>query len=252
MNADLERVIALQRLDSAAHDAQRRLADEPERLKALDARLEAAKQRVAAAKDRLADNQNTRRSIEKDVAVHQGRLSKFREQAMAVKTNQEYHAIQHEIAYAQTEIKTREDQILELMVGADELAAEVKRADAALGAEQKAIDADRKALAAELTDLKSGVERISRERAALVAAISPQILATFDLVARRRNGVAVAEARDGICTICHVRLRPQVFNTVRRNEEIVQCDSCQRILFFVPAASTGAAASSGGMEPAAR
>ena len=87
MNADLERLIALQRLDSAAHDAERRLAEEPEREKALDARLEAARQRVAAAKERLAENQNARRAIEKDVAVHQGRLSKFRDQAMAVKTN---------------------------------------------------------------------------------------------------------------------------------------------------------------------
>ena len=80
MNPDLERLIALQRLDSAAHAAEPRLADEPEREKALDARLEAARQRVAAAKERLADNQNARRAIEKDVAVHQGRLSKFREQ----------------------------------------------------------------------------------------------------------------------------------------------------------------------------
>jgi predicted nucleic acid-binding Zn-ribbon protein len=56
------------------------------------------------------------------------------------------------------------------------------------------------------------------------------------VVAKRRHGVAVAEARDGICTICHVRLRPQVFNTVRRNDEVIQCDSCQRILYFVPPA----------------
>src|SRR5262249_5788807 len=153
----------------------------------------------------------------------QGRLSKFREQAMAVKTNQEYHAIQHEIAFAQTEIKTREDQILELMVAADELAADVKRSEAALAAEQKAVEADRKALAAELTEMKSAIQRIKGERSSLVAAISPQVLAIFDLVSKRRNGVAVAEARDGVCTICHVRLRPQVFNTVRRNEEIVQC-----------------------------
>ena len=64
--------------------------------------------------------------------------------------------------------------------------------------------------------------------------MDPKVLAIFDLVAKRRNGLAVAEAREGICTICHVRLRPQIFNTVRRNEEIIQCDSCNRILFFVP------------------
>lgn len=237
MNADLERLIALQRLDTAAHDAERRVAEAPEREKALDTRLELARQAVAAAKEALAANQSARREIEKDVAVHQGRLSKFREQAMAVKTNQEYHAIQHEIAFAQTEIKTREDQILELMVQADELSANVKRADAALVAEQKAVEADRKALAGELAELKSAVTRIAAERQATVAGITPQVLATFELVAKRRNGVGVAEARDGICTICHVRIRPQVFNTVRRNNEIVQCDHCQRILFHVPAAA---------------
>src|SRR6266581_5338664 len=105
MHPDLERVITLQRLDSAAQDAQRRLADEPERAKALDARLAGAHQRLTTAKERLAANQNARRAIEKDVAVHQARLSKFRDQAMAVKTNQEYHAVQKEIGFAQTEIK---------------------------------------------------------------------------------------------------------------------------------------------------
>src|SRR5262245_17501345 len=240
MNAELERLITLQRLDTAAQDAQRRLADEPERERALADRLEAAKQQVANAKQALAANQSARREIEKDVAVHQSRLSKFREQAMAVKTNQEYHAIQHEIAFAQTEIKTREDQILELMLLADELTANLKRADAALVAEQKAVEADRKALAGELADLKSAITRIADERRTIVAGITPQVLATFELVAKRRNGVGVAEARDGICTICHVRIRPQVFNTVRRNDEIMQCDHCQRILFYVPAAGAGA------------
>jgi hypothetical protein len=235
MNSDLERVITLQRLDTASHDAQRRLAEEPDRIRALDARLEAAKHQVTVAKEQLAANQGARREIEKDVAVHQGRLSKFREQAMAVKTNQEYHAIQHEISFAQTEIKTREDRILELMVQADELVANVKRAEAALAAEQKAVDADRKSLAAELTDLQASLQRISQERAAVVSGISPQVLAIFDLVAKRRHGIGVAEARDGICTICHVRLRPQVFNTVRRNADIVQCESCQRILYYDPA-----------------
>ena len=237
MNADLERLIALQKLDSAAEEIRRRLAEEPERTKALDAKLEAVRSRLAAAKEHLAESQSARRNQEKEVAVHQGRLSKFREQAMAVKTNQEYHAIQKEIGFAQDEIKTIEDRILEQMLEADELTAQVKRTDAELAAEQKAADADRRAMAAEMAGLKSSLERIAGERAALVSAINPQLLAIFELVSRRRNGVAVAEARGGICTICHVRLRPQVFNTILKNEEIMQCDSCQRILYYVPGAS---------------
>jgi hypothetical protein len=235
MLPDLERVIALQRLDTATQDAQRRLAEAPDRLAALDARLDAAKQQVAAGKARVAENQAKRREIEKDVAVHQGRLSKFREQAMAVKTNQEYHAIQKEIGFAQTEIKALEDQILELMLDADEQNAAVKRADKALADEQKAVDAEKRALSTESDQLRVSLESLSAERKTLAAALDPKLLETFERVAKGRHGIAVAEARDAICTICHVRLRPQVFNNVRRNDSIIQCDSCQRILYHAGA-----------------
>ena len=236
MNADIERLIALQRLDSAAQDAQRRLADEPERQKAFDARLNAAQEKAALAREHLTENQNVRRAVEKEVAVHHGRLSKFRDQLMSVKTNVEYQAMQKEIEFAQREVKALEDTILEGMLEADDLTGTLKRAEADLASEQKTVDADRRALAAELSDLSTLLERITKERAELIRALDPGALAIFESVSRRRNGVAVAEAREGICTICHVRLRPQVFNTVRRNEHIVQCDSCNRILYFRPVA----------------
>jgi predicted nucleic acid-binding Zn-ribbon protein len=241
LNADLEGIIVLQRLDSAAQAAERRLAEEPDLEKTLEARLAAAREHVAAAKERLAESQNVRRTVEKDVALHQGRLSKFREQAMAVKTNQEYHAVQKEIEFAQTEMKAAEDKVLERMLEADDLSAALKRTEAELASEVKKVDADRKAMAAEFAELKSSLDRIGGERAGVIRSLSPQVLDTFARVAQRRNGIAVAEARDGVCTICHVRLRPQVFNTVRRNEQIIQCDSCNRILYFVPTAAAPAA-----------
>ena len=241
MHPDLERLIALQRLDTTAETARRKLADEPEHAKVLEARLEAARQRVAAAKTAVAANQAARREIEKDVAMHQSRLSKFRETAMAVKTNVEYHAVQKEIGYAQGEIKTLEDKVLERMLEADELNAALKKAESDLAAEQKAADADRKAMTAEHGELQASVERIAGERAQLVAALDKSVFAIFEQVAKKRHGVAVAEARDGICTICHVRLRPQVFNTVRRNDAITQCDSCNRVLYFAAAPSSAAA-----------
>jgi uncharacterized protein len=240
MNADLERLIELQQLDSATLDAERRLADGPEREKALDARIEAARQAVTVAKERLANNLSARRAIEKDVAVHQARLSKFRDQTMAVKTNQELHAIQHQIAFAETEVKALEDKVLEGMLEADDLTAAAKRADAALIAEQKAVEQDRRAIALEQTEMQAVVERARDERSQLVAAMNPQVLATFERVSQRRNGVAMAPARDGVCTICHVRLRPQVFNTVLKNEQILQCDHCNRILYYKPVAAAPA------------
>jgi len=247
MHADLERLIALQRLDTTADAARRRLADEPGLEKTLDARLEAAKARVADAKEKLAENQNARRAIEKDVAVQQGRLSKFRETAMAVKTNVEFAAVQKEIAYAQGEIKNLEDKVLERMLEADELTTELKKADADLVAEQKAADAGRRALTAEHAELQASVDRIAAERVGLVGALDKSVLSLFEQVARKRNGIGVAEARDGVCTICHVRLRPQVFNSIRRNDSILQCDHCNRIMFF--AGAPAAAAPSDASQP---
>jgi uncharacterized protein len=242
MHHDLEHLIALQRLDSAASDARRRIAEAPDRERAFAERLEAARENVANAKARLAESQTDRRTIEKDVAVQQGRLSKYRDQLMSVKTNIEYQAIQKEIEFAQTEVQALEDRVLERMLEADDHAASLKQSEAALRAEEQAVEADRRALATTLADLTEQVAQLSQERATLVASLGHQALATFELVSSRRNGVAVAEARDGICTICHVRLRPQVFNNVRKNDQIIQCDSCMRILYFVSAGPAAPAA----------
>jgi predicted nucleic acid-binding Zn-ribbon protein len=200
MNSDLERLIALQRLDSAADAARRRLADEPERQKALETRLESARQRVTHAKEQFTANQAARREIDKEVAVHQGRLSKYREQAMAVKTNIEYHAIQKEIGHAQGEIKTHEDRMLERMLEADDLTAAVKKAEADLAAEQKAVDGDRKAMTAEHTELQASLAQIAVERAGIVAALDQQTLAISsssrnDATASRSRRHATASAR---------------------------------------------------------
>ena len=241
MHADLERVIALQNLDTAAAEARRKLAEGPERDRTFDTRLADAKQRVADAKAKMAANTEARRAIEKEVAVHQGRLSKYRDQAMAVKTNQEYHAIQHEMAHAQGEIKKHEDAILERMLEADEVTAAIKAAEADLASQQKAIDAERTRMKVEDAERQKALEKLVADRAALIAQIDKQVLSTYERVATNRQGIAVADAHDGICSVCHVRLRPQIANIVRRNDSIVQCDSCQRILYAqLPGAATHA------------
>jgi uncharacterized protein len=241
MNADLERLIALQRIDSTAEAARRKLAEEPEHDKSLEARLETARQRVAVAKQQVAENQTVRRTLEKDVAIQQARLSKFRDTLMAVKTNIEFTAVQKEIGFAQGEVKALEDKMLERMLEADDLTSALKRAEIELAAEQKAVDADRRATSAAHVELQASVDRMAKERAELLGSLKQQLFTLFEMIARKRNGIAVAEARDGVCTICHVRLRPQVFNEVRRNDSILQCDHCNRILYFVAAPAAAAA-----------
>ena len=232
MNADLTRLIRLQQLESAADEARKKIADHPARTQALDARLQAAREVVADIKARLTAAADKRRAEEKEVAGVQTRLAKYKDQLLEVKTNREYTAMLHEIETAQNDIRTREDRILEVMMESDELNAAIKKSDAELKAAEKEIAAERATLETEMTRLQAEIDNTTAEREKLVADIDRHVLSIFETTAKGRKGVAVAEAKDGLCTICHVRLRPQVFNEVRKNESIIQCDSCRRILYF--------------------
>jgi len=235
MFPDLERLIKLQQLETAIADANAKIASQPERLAAADARLNVANEGVERARQRLKENQDARRALEKDAAVFQTRLTKFKDQLSAVKTNREYQAMQHEIATAQQELGAVEEKVLERMVEADTLTADIKKTEAALAAQQREVDAEKKALVAELASTESALKETTAARAAVMGELPKHLVALFEQVAKARKGVAISSAtRDGLCSVCHVRLRPPVFQQVRHNDSIVQCEVCQRILYYVP------------------
>jgi predicted nucleic acid-binding Zn-ribbon protein len=235
MLPDLERLIQLQHLETTIADARAAIAQHPQKLAALDTRLGEAKAAVESVKEQQKTNHDRRRELEKDVALYQGRLTKFKDQLMAVKTNREYQAMQHEIATAQGDLGSVEEKVLERMLEADDLTAAAKRAEATLAAQSREIELEKKALNQELASTETALKESTEARATLVKALEPRLVALFEQVAKVRKGVAVCSAtRDGLCSVCHVRLRPSVFQQIRHNDSIVQCDSCQRVLYWIP------------------
>ena len=235
MSPDLQHLIELQNLESAIEEAKRRIAAHPQRIADADARLAHAKEAVDAAKGRLKASQEARREQEKEAATYQSRLSKFKDQLSAVKTNREYQAMQHEIETAQKDLGVVEERVIERMVEADALTADVKKTEQAFAAQQKDVDAEKKTLDEELATVQVALKDAADQRTALVKSLPTQLVSLFEQVARARKGVAIAMAtRDGLCSACHVRLRPQVFQEIRRNDQIIQCASCNRILYYVP------------------
>jgi len=235
MSPELERLIQLQHLESTIADARARIAAHPQRLAEADARRAEADRVVDEATQRLKDAQEARRTLEKDAAVYQGRLTKFKDQLSAVKTNREYTAMQHEIETAQKDLGAAEEKVLERMLAIDDLTEEVKRAEAARTLQKKAIDAERAALATEVAALEKTLAETTAARVAVVASVEPQLMSLFEQVAKLRKGVALSMAtRDGTCSVCHVRMRPPMFQQVRANDAVIQCEYCQRILYWVP------------------
>jgi predicted nucleic acid-binding Zn-ribbon protein len=142
--------------------------------------------------------------------------------------------MQHEISMAQDGVRTFEDKILEVMMAADELDGEIKAADKALAEEKVKVNEERTTRQKQSTTMESEIAELTGARAKVVAEMSREAVALFDHVSRARKGHAMAEARDGHCTACHVRLRPQLFNEVRKGDKLIQCDSCTRILYNLP------------------
>ena len=235
MSPDLQRLVRLQQLDSTIEEARQRVTVHPQRLADADARLAEAIEDVDTASHRLKANQEARRELEKEAAVFQGRVSKFKTQLSEVKTNREYQAMQHETETAQLDLGAVEEKVLEQMLDADVIAADVAEANAALATRQKKVAAEKTTLEQELVSVEAALAEASQARTSLLSETEPRLIALFEQVARVRKGVALCSAtHDGLCSVCHVRLRPQVFQLVRQNDGIVQCDHCNRILYYVP------------------
>lgn len=242
MLPDLQSLIALQELELRAGHAQRVVHEAPERIAALDAKLAAAMAAVDAARAAIADNQTLRRTVDKDLLAAQQRLEKYKEQSMAVKTNAEFHAMQHQMAAVKAEIDQFESRTLEIMMAADDATAGLKRAEAQLKADQGAVAAERAAIERERDEQARVVTACTADRQALVGKMTPSVVSTFEKVSRQRGGIGLARAEKERCVVCQVRLRPMVFSAVIRNDAIIQCDSCQRILYYVPPAAAAEAA----------
>jgi predicted nucleic acid-binding Zn-ribbon protein len=241
MLPDLERLIQLQEIESKATVANKAIAEAPGRIASLDALLKGATTALETAKHALAENKTRRGLIDKDLASAQQRQDKYKDQVMAVKTNEQLHAMQHQIKAVADEIGVHEEKVLVNMMEADEINASIKAAEAALKAAQTKVGTERGAIEADVKVQQAAVAECTAARTALIATLNDKgLVDTFARIVKVR-GTAVARAEGERCTVCQVRLRPVVFVSVLRNDSIVQCESCNRILYFVPPVAAPAA-----------
>jgi len=232
MLPELEQLIRLQRMENTATEARGQLESIPARLEALEERIVEHTTSVDAAAGALEEHRTSRAALEKEVAEVQGRLSRFKEQLMSVKTNKEYQAMQSEIAGGEEEVQSLEDELLERMLEADDLSGAVTQAKQRLAEAKTKINAERARIEQERAALEEKLTAFDAERNEVGGQIPSPTMALFASLAQGRKGVAVVEAHQGRCSSCQVRLRPQLFNDVRSNSALIQCESCQRILYF--------------------
>ncbi|HZR32565.1 MAG TPA: C4-type zinc ribbon domain-containing protein [Terriglobales bacterium] len=233
MLSDLQKLIELQQVDREIQRLQEEVAALPRRVGEIEAKLADTKAQVDKARATIKADETTRRKLESQIQDQQQKISKFRDQSLEVKTNEQYKALMHEIGFAEKEIRRLEDQILEGMLDVDVNEKALKITEAELKAETAEIEKEKAEARKRTAEDEKQLAELNGRREGLRSGINADVLRHYDRVLKFRKS-ALAEARDHKCSVCQVMLRPQTYNDVRTNEQIIMCDSCQRILYFVP------------------
>ncbi len=245
MLPEIENLLKLQDADKEIRRLHDEIAEFPKRVAVIEQKLAGTKTQLEKAQNAIKADEAARRKYDTTIADLRGKISKYRDQSLDVKTNDQYKALLHEIQFAEKEIAATEDKILELMVNADARDKEVKAAQAELKAETAEIEKEKEEARQRTAEDQKLLSDWHAKRDGLRTGVNEDLLRHYERVSKFR-GSGISEVRDHQCMACRVMLRPQTYNEVRAGLTTIVCDSCQRILYFNPADEMAALA------PAAR
>ena len=241
MKAELQQLVALQKLDTSIRKLQAELEATPQRRAEIEKEFDQRAFEIRALENARDEARHTRARLELEIAEQRIRVERAERNLMSSKKQDEYTAAIREADAARKQISTFETQILEQMEALEKAEASLtERVD-----EISSLNSDREAkLRAFDEETEQQADKLAQNRAErerLLSALPKPMGALYARIsARIRDGVAVAEARNGACMACFMALRPQAMAQVRRGEEVVTCDNCNRILYYAPSDTSAA------------
>ncbi len=239
MKAELEHLIALQNTDTSIRRLQAEIEAIPNRRAEIEKEFDQRAFEIRALETKRDDAKAERIRLETEMAETRAQAERAERNLMSSQNEHEYTAAIREADAARKHISQLETQALEKMEIIEqsenalaERAPEVEKLRAEMGERLKAFE--------EQTSTQAGLLAARRaEREQLAASLPKAMSMLYNRIrARIRDGIAVAEARNGSCTACFMSLRPQVMAEVRRGDDVITCDNCNRILYYVPADAT--------------
>jgi len=232
IDASLEQLIHLQEADIETAKLRQSIAALPRHLAAIEDKLRAQTLTVEQAEKAVQTEEAKRRRLESDIKDQQQKIVKFRDQSSSVKTNEQFHALQHEINFAENEIRRLEDLELEIMERAEQLERSRAQARQDLTSHKAFVEREKESARKQTAEQQARLDELDKSRADLRRRIDEDLLADYDRIASSR-GTGLARVQGQRCLGCQMFLRPQMWNQVREGQR-VHCESCGRILYFDP------------------
>jgi predicted nucleic acid-binding Zn-ribbon protein len=235
VKAELAQLISLQNADTNIRRLQTEIESIPDRRAEIEKEFDQRAFEIRAMEERRDIARHERTRLETEIFEQKQRAERADRNLMAAKKPEEYTAAIREADAARKQISAFETQVLEQMEISEqaekelaERAPEVEKLRGEMEASFKAFDQQAKAQQKLLQQAHEDRDRLTRELPKATSALYKRISS------RIRDGVAVAEARNGACTACYMALRPQIMSQVRKGDEVITCDNCNRILYYAP------------------
>ena len=233
MDVDFENLINLQRLDTEIRRLSALLDNIPTQIAEIDQTIHDSTQIVEKAKEKFALNQKKRKGLEDEVNDIKEKISKYKIQLNEVKTNREYTSLLKEIEEAQQKIDQLEEEIISLMLSSDDIEKEIKESTENHRQEEAKLTEEKGTIDQKKRELEKEIKELIQEKEKLLNQIPPSQSKLYVDLLRNKNGIALSPVKDEFCSMCHMRVRPQVLNELRLEKEIIFCENCGRILYWL-------------------
>jgi hypothetical protein len=239
LKAELEQLVALQNVDMGIRRLQSDLESIPRRRAEIESEFDQRAFEFKALQQTGVTARETRAALDRELAEQRTRMEKAERDLMASNNAKVYEAAIRERDAAKKHISELETKVLEQMEAADTAEKTLQEREPEFARLRAEHEERLRAFEEQTRSWSEELEERRRERERMFASLPPGIKATYQrIVARIRDGVALAEARNGSCSACFMALRPQLMSQIRRGDEIITCDNCNRILYYPPAVQT--------------
>lgn len=231
MIPEIERLLALQDHDLRILRFEKELADVPQRKKAIDAMLDDHRQALVKAKEALKERLAEIKKAELEVEASREKIRKYREQQIQLKSNQEFRAMENEIAGVEKTIRQIEDRMLEMMETMETAQGEVRERESALKAEEVSVKREIDAAEQRAREVQAELEKARQGRPAMATGIDTMRMQHYERIMKSKHEKALVPVEHGACGGCHMKLPPYQVHDARKQAAIVVCEYCGRMLY---------------------
>jgi len=168
-------------------------------------------------------------ALEEAVQTQSAAAAAAREELAGVSARQQER---REVDLLKEETGTIETELIGVLEQVDAASAKLRGIDEELARLRAAMETEAAELRETVARLSGEIERERSVRGALVEGLDGNLRRKYEMIFSRRGGVAVVEIREGTCQGCRMRVPPQLFNEIQRNEQVILCPSCQRMLYW--------------------